>query len=429
MALRAVGAPGGLARRAGAPLFDEVSRLLASGDVGITEDGGGALALDDLELPDFHVLRAALLATGHLAEPVVEVPCENCGARFSCAPCASLELGPYAHGELDDDELDALTPAGEDVPLEPPLRLGRVRTATSLRLLRPTLRAARPLHRALAEGAALERIDAALVRAMGLEALGADRSPERIARALEAADDEAFDRLVDLLLAAWYPARLTVRVPCPTCGARAPVDAPFERELLGDAPLLDAAARAHARAQAPEGDGPFPDFDTFARRAEALAAPLVDDAPTGPDGDAVELLIVEGPADVDDGGEALLGSYLPPREGGFGELAHPPRVTLYYRTFRALWDEDGAYDWEAEVVETVEHELEHHGYFLAGDDPMDAEERAAIADEHARVVGRRALAEREARAFGGSLVEFARRAWPLFAILAAAAALSWCGNA
>lgn len=418
--LRAQGAPAGLARAPGAPLFGEVDALVASGAVAVRDEAGHDVALDDLELPDFHVLRAALLASGHLAEAEVEVPCTNCGAPFACTPCAELELGPYVHGELGDDELDALVPAGEDVPFDPPLRLGRVREARSARLVRPTVRRARPLFRALgADGGA--PLDAALVRAAGLEALGADRTPERVARALDAADDDAFDRVVDLLLGAWYPPRLTVRVACPACGARTPVDAPFERELLGDAPLLHGAA-----ARARDGEAPFPDFDAFATRTEALAAPLVDAAPPGPSGDAVELVVVEGPADVDEGGEALLGSYVPPVEGGFGELAHPPRVSVYYRTFRALWDDEGPYDWEAEVLETVEHELEHHGYFLVGDDPMDEEERAEIARDRARVVGRRALAEREARAFGGSLADFARRAWPFFALLAAAA-LSWCG--
>ena len=53
----------------------------------------------------------------------------------------------------------------------------------------------------------------------------------------------------------------------------------------------------------------------------------------------------------------------------------PAEVTIFYRTFRAMWNEEGGYDWEAEIRETIEHELEHHVAFLTGDDPMDEAER------------------------------------------------------
>ena len=69
-----------------------------------------------------------------------------------------------------------------------------------------------------------------------------------------------------------------------------------------------------------------------------------------------------------------------------------PTVTLYVRTFRAMWNEEGAYDVAAEIDETVSHELEHHGHFLSGHDPMDEEERGEIAVEVARAfTGRKEL--------------------------------------
>ena len=62
-----------------------------------------------------------------------------------------------------------------------------------------------------------------------------------------------------------------------------------------------------------------------------------------------------------------------------------------------MWNEEGPYDWEDELAETIEHELEHHVSFLRGDDPMDDEERAEIRDEAVRIVGRGEATRRDAR--------------------------------
>ena len=139
-------------------------------------------------------------------------------------------------------------------------------------------------------------------------------------------------------------------------------------------------------------------------------------------GDPVELVVEGGTAAVDDGGEPLLGSYVPPHPGDLGAPTRPPTITLYFQTFRAMWREDGPYDWEAEVHETVEHELEHHVSFLRGDDPMDEEERDVIRREGLRIVGRHEAGRRALVGFGDSLGDFMRRTWPLW-LLALAAVL------
>jgi hypothetical protein len=129
-------------------------------------------------------------------------------------------------------------------------------------------------------------------------------------------------------------------------------------------------------------------------------------------------LIVEGgvPA-CDDGGVPLLGSYVPPFAGSEQQPSQQGEVTLFYRTFRAEWQDGGPYDWRAEVRETLEHELEHHEGHLRGHDPMDEDERDEIAREVVRTVGKRALARRGTRALFSDWGEFLRRTWPLWIVL------------
>jgi hypothetical protein len=137
-------------------------------------------------------------------------------------------------------------------------------------------------------------------------------------------------------------------------------------------------------------------------------------------GEPVELVVEGGTPAVDDGGEPLLGSYVPPHPGDAGMPSRSPVVTVYYRTFAAMWNEDGAYDWDDELVETIEHELEHHVSFMRGDDPTDDEERAVIRDEAVRIVGRREAGRRAIEGFGASWLDFFRRTWPLWLLALAA---------
>ena len=135
-------------------------------------------------------------------------------------------------------------------------------------------------------------------------------------------------------------------------------------------------------------------------------------------------MIEDGTPAVDDGGEPLLGSYLPPPSADAAVPQRPPTVTIYWRTFVAVARDEEDFDWEDELHETIEHELEHHGYFLQGHDPMDEEERRAIVDETVRVVGKTEASRRALGIFGGSLVDFLRRAWPLVLLAALVLAIT-----
>lgn len=397
--LRRAGAATPVARAPGAPLFSEaVAALTPPGEaVTLTKDGMG-VAASSLPLRDFHVLRAVLARSGILEEEPVEIACRNCGEPMSVRPCASLEVGPWVDGELDDPELDATLPFGEPVDV-PEIPLGRVRTARSVTFEDRTVDEARPLLAA----AARERlvVTAEVVRAMGIVALGAEKDATKIASALAECDDDAFLAVGEAFLATHYALRLGCVAFCEACGARNDVDAPYERESGGGG---GGAREAN--------DADFPDFDAFAARAKDLAQPMLDAVP----GEPAELVIDGGTPAVDDGGEPLLGSYVPPHPGDSGTPSQSPLVTVYYRTFRAMWDEDGPYDWEDELHETIEHELEHHISFLRGDDPTDDEERAVIREEAVRIVGRREVARRTMEGFGASWTDFLRRTWPLWVL-------------
>lgn len=366
----------------------------------LVEDGR-AVDVRDLALADFHVVRALLAKARAIDEAPVEVACSNCDEVLrDVRPCAGLETGPYEDGELDDEELDALLETGVPHAI-PPIFLGRARLARSVTFAPRTVREAAALHRALA--AYDLAIDEALVAAMGIVALGPLRDPARIAKALAACDDPG--GVTDAFLETHYPLRLACDVFCPACKARNTVDAPYDREF-------------ELSALAPAGGEPLPPLEAFVERAHRLGDPLLPDGP-------VELVVSDDTPAVDDGGEPLLGSFEPPPPEGALLPTRPPTITIYYRTFQAAARDDVGFDWEAELLETIEHELEHHGYWArGGSDPMDEEERAAIAREAVRVIGRGEATRRTFAAFGISLGDFARRAWPLVAIAFAVLALT-----
>jgi hypothetical protein len=356
-------------RVAGEALFSEVLSLFDDGVVVL--DGAD---VRDLALSDFHVLRAVLTKHGFVAEDEIEVSCANCETKLRLQPCAKLEIGPYVDGELDDPELDALEPANTEHDIE---GLG------VLKLAPRTVREAQPLFAAV--GRPVLDITPEVVDALGISGLSAEELAE--------CDDDAFGEICELFLRTHYPHRLGAIVFCPKCKARNDVDAPYEREL-------EPRARDVGEVTA------VPPFDDFADRAHAIAEPLLREIP----GEKVVLVIEGDTPAVDDGGEPLLGSYVP----GGGGL--PPTVTVYYKTFCAIEADEGPYDWEDELAETIEHELEHHVYALQGNDPMDAAEHAEIDREARRVVGTKEASRRELASFGGSLVDFVRRVWPLLLI-------------
>jgi len=387
-------------RAEGAPLFSEVLAVFDEGDVVL-----GPSAVRDLALGDFHVVRALLTKAGFVEEEELEIDCANCSAKVTLRPCALLEVGPYIDGELDDEELDRVIELdiARDIP---PIPLGRVREAKSVTLTKRSVEEALPLYAALAKDPF--DITADVVRGLGIAALGPEKDAEKIAQALNECDDVAFASVTDLFLATHYPLRLGAIVFCEACKARNDVDAPYEREFAqsGHRRSLDSEAL-------PLGERkPLPSFDGFAELAREIARPMLAGIP----GEEVELVIDGGTPAVDDGGEPLLGSYVPPHPGDSTSPTRPPTVTLYFKTFEAIEKEDPGWDWEDELEETIEHELEHHVYFLRGDDPMDAQEREEIDREALRIVGKKEAGRRAITGFGDSLRDFVARTWPLWLI-------------
>lgn len=403
-------------------LFDDVIALLETKRVHIVEKGDPIDDPLDLDLADFHVIRALALKAGLVEEEDVELDCHNCGEEIVVRPCAGIEVGPWKDGELDDPELDRYLAVGRDTPIDlaTPIPLGRVRLGHTVTLERRTLKQAMPLLRALAKDPF--HLDEGVVTAMGIVAIGPISQPRRLAQALSECSDAAFGAVTDVFLATYYSLRLASDVFCKECKARNTIDAPALREFELQPPSL--TAESAERAQAGEGaDGrvvknaPLPKLDDFVDLAHAIADPLIAKLP--PVGAKVELIVESGTPAVDDGGEPLLGSYTPPPPtDAHGVLMTPPTVTIYYQTFAAIEREEGLFDWEDELRETIEHELEHHVYFLTGDDPMDEEEHAEIDREVARVVGVRESTRRTLAVFGMSIPDFFVRAWPLVVIAA-----------
>jgi hypothetical protein len=398
-------APPARVRAKGAPLFSEVLDLLAA-DVSLMERGASVEPVT-LALRDFHALRAVATRLGWLVEEPVEIACRNCAEPFSVRPCSSLEVGPFANGELHDPELDGTLDLAAAHPI-PEVRLSPGVVAGDVTLRDVSVADAAPLHRALRRRRLA--ISDRFVRGMGIEALGPERDARRIADALARCSEEAWGALGDLFLQAHYPLRLCAVALCPKCGARNDVDAPYEREF-------EPMNLALAAAEGGQSNGAtFPDFDRFDERSRAFfehhAGELAAD---------VRLVVDEGVPACDDGGEPLLGAYLPPG----GDPTAPvgaAEITVYYRAFAAMWEEGGPYDWEAELGETIEHELEHHAGWRVGHDPMDDEERAEIVRERVRRIGRTQAVQGGLAGLGADLGDFLARTWPIWLIVAAATA-------
>ncbi len=394
-------------RSPNAPLFDEAIEALRAAD--ILDTNGAPIEPTSLALRDFHVLRAVFMRSGFIHEEEVTIHCRNCDAEIRVVPCTKLEIAPWVDGEAHDPELDHTLPLGEPIEI-PAVPLGRVRVATTVTFEERTVVAAASLFEKVAEQDLI--VDTALTRAMGIVALGVERNALRIAEALSACEDDRFAAVADAFLGSHYVPRLVCVVYCGSCNARNDVDAPYEREFDLDAMSRSQLDASRSDRSPPERRARFPSYDAFAERAVQIAKVHLANIP----GEPVEVLVDEGTPAVDDGGEPLLGSYVPPHPGDATNPSRPPSVTVYYRTFLAVWNEEGPYDWEDEIEETIEHELEHHVYFLRGDDPMDDEERAEIRAETVRLVGRREAGRRELTEFGASLKDFGARTWPLWVI-------------
>jgi hypothetical protein len=356
--------------------------------------GGRTLALRDLPLEDFHTLRAILRCLGLIPEEEVELECQNCGHRWRVRPCSGLELGPYRDGELNDAELDEPFAFGDRHSLGSP--------ATVVELRPLTLREVEPLHIALGADRPL-RPATRLVRALGLRAVGEERDPARLGRRLRRATDDFWEDLGLLFESAHYPPRLTVPHACDRCHVVEWLEVPAVREFTAHSTPDEArATRQLARAQEPAS---FPTPDGFEDLVRVTAARVYVEL----DVRAVDLAVVDGPAECDEAGEPLLGAYYPAEPDALPP--RPPEVRIFYRTFQNLWTDQGPYDVPGEVEETLRHELAHHFGQLRGSDPLDDGERAEIASDYHRRVGRRETVRRAVQLASRDFLGFLRKTW------------------
>jgi hypothetical protein len=371
----------------------------------------GALAHDDgapldpmgLAMRDFHALRDLLLRTRAIAPDPDPGTCRNCEAEV-----------PFDPTQLDPRELARREPSaalGGAFDLPEVVRLPRGAETKQATMEPVTLGEALHLLAVLAEDAPF-RVTPKLLAAMGVRALGDVEKPALVARILARASDPVWSAIERRYLLVNYPPRTVAPLPCPACGAMHEVDVPQPRELDPDA-------------DARTTDEPFPDAAAF----EALVEKIAPEVYRARGVKNVALRVEPGVPATDIAGEPLLGSYEPRQDvdsAGYTQLEF--LVTLYYRTFRHVWEDDGPYDVEAEIRETIDHELEHHLHHLSGHDPMDAAERAEARREIRQLYGDRRLAKAAASEAGRDLAAFARTTWPFFALIALGIAVAtWMG--
>ncbi len=393
--------------RAGAPIARAFEVLGTPG--ALRRRDGNPLVWSELSLRDAHALRAVVTRCGLFDEAARELPCMNCGEVLRVVASSAFEPGPLLDGELDDPDLDAPFAFSERHAI--PAIFTPDGIARGIRLAPRTVADVA----LLAQARAPLSLSRAVVVALGVVALGRSRKAGDIARALGRADDRAWTAIATLWEAAHYSRRLTAHVRC-SCGARNELPVPSDRELDAVAPpfLPDEPGRA------PPG---FPSEETFASWVRAAKRRVFAEARVR----NVPVIVDYDVPACDDGGEPLLGCYTPP-SGPDATLpsAQAPEVRIFYRSFLEQARVDSSFDVRAEIEETVEHEIEHHLHFLRGDDPMDDEERAVIAAEHVRIVGRSELTRRALGALGSELVGFFRVALPLIVLLLALTAWRYC---
>lgn len=396
-------------------------QILAGPSV-LSDARGAPLDPLGLPLPDAHVLRALLAFAGVVPEEPAAYTCENCGAPFEVAPSTLLEIGPFTDGELHDPELDRPFDFGTSHPV-PALRVGRA-LCRSVRFVERTVEEAMPLLRMPGEG--VLRITPSVVVAMGIAALGRERRASVLADALAKAPDDAWAAIVDLYHEARYPARLVAVHRCAGCGARNDLDVPLERELER-APLRapgDGEVERGAHGSTSRGARAFPDLDAFEARVRAAAERIY--AARGVRN--IDLFIDAGVPACDDGGEPLLGCYTPGTPADDLGVPRPPEIRIFYRTFQAEARADPTFDVDAEIEETIDHEVTHHLHHLAGSDPLDDEEHEQIERERLRLVGHAEAVRRARRGALAELAGFLRATWPIWVITAVGTALAWCGG-
>lgn len=378
------------------------------------ELGSVSFSVDPWTLPlaDANTLETILACVGAIASPPLELSCRNCDEKFEADARAALPLGPLL-SPPGDPELDPPVDRVEWHELPQPVAVGRKGSADAFRLSRRTLGDRKRLEEILGDRETPLPLGAPLVRALGVGAFGKGEepiteSPMAIARALEALDDPSFERAWNAITAAWdrqhWGPRLLAPLICPECGARNDLE-------LVERPL------DHTMSRGPTHDAPFVPVNSFTARVDELAREIVKD-PT------VAVVVDDGPPYCDAGGEAAWGTYDAPSSLVEGA---PATITLYYRTFVAQW-EDGPYDVEAEIRETLEHELEHHQGILAGHDPLGEEEQLEIVRERRRLHGAPSAEQSPTGVLAGSFGAFLRRTWPIWVLILLAFLLVYGGE-
>ncbi len=332
-------------------------RALASSDRFVVTEGKtrlDAATIDRLSLRDFHVLRDVAIRAHALPSEPETFPCDNCDAplRFDGASLPLDDLEDRYEDEETAAEIEVALPDGHRVRMKP-----------------VTVADARPLWRQLGKDRPFQ-ITPKLLASMGVVRMTPDVGDlRRIAQILEAASDDAWSMIEETFLGLAYPPRGIASITCSRCDTVHDMEVPWPREL--------------APGQYREGrdeSATFPSERDFAARAQIIADATFPKMRAG----GLELRIETGVAEVDSGGIPMLGSYAPePRDDGGTDFV----VRIYYRTFERAFRDDATFDWEHELDETIEHEAQHHLYYLSGHDPMDAEERAETERDVVRRVG------------------------------------------
>jgi hypothetical protein len=372
---------GKLAQVVGAPPADEPSGDLYARSLAVL-DGRIELStgrLDDLALRDLHTLAACLLRAGWITEPELNLRCDNCGTERLVQAASTFEWGPLCDGELDDLELDAAYDWTRTLRL--PVRVRRepeVRAFARLRLRAVTVADLRPLVSSTRRDLSVRPLTLQLLTSLGVEPCSPARARDLIA-GIARLGARGASRLSALWLDAHVPPRLSASHRCEECGAVNVTQVPHATAI----DWLTGPAESPPLERPPD----FPSPEEFARLVRAAKRRVFADRRVR----GLRVIVDDGIPAVDDGGNPLLGSYVPHGD----PLDSPAVVHVYLRTFEAEKRLDPTFDVTREIFETVDHEVEHHLAFLRGEDPVDEEERLALAKDRERVVGRRELERRE----------------------------------
>ena len=339
----------------------------------------------DLLLPDFHALRDAAYRVRAISHEPEELRCRNCDGLVEDRP----EAAPVA--DLDHwYETDVRPPEGPfPLPLARRDRAPRGGSGegSTVALAPVTAAQALPLWRELA--AAQDPpppLGEEVVCGLGIRSLGKISDPVRIAARLDDAPEETWAIIETAFLALNYSPQAYFPRVCTRCGTVHDAEAPSAREFVPD-PAAERAIWGDDDPEAESAEEPFPDLEAFEALAERLREEIYRERGVR----NVAFVVDPGVPAVDGSGEPLLGSYLPVAEmDAAGYTDHRFAITLYYETF-ARSHRDDPYDVEAEVAETIDHEVQHHLYHLAGHDPMDEAEREEALGDLKRTFGERTV--------------------------------------